>query len=457
MSLLTQIRAARLVALSLALPIAGASAADNPADQAWLDALAHADEQGLNPADYPAEQFAESLRAFTHDVSTGRVKPLDADPDWHIAPPPAIDAGATPTPDGLGPPHRDYQLLKAALGRLLAVARSGGWPVIDAGSPLSLGARDPRVEILRARLRASGDYDSEMGADPWFFDTGMDTAVRRFQERHELPRDGIFGDRTRDAANVPVAERIDQITVTMERWRWLPRDLGPRYVWVNIPRASLDVVENGQSILAMRVVVGHRVRPTPSLAGDIDRVVFNPTWSVPRTIAVEDLLPQQQDDKGFLARHRIRVFSGDKEVNAESIRWDRLGADRFPYRLVQVAGPGNSLGRIKIAMDNPFDIYLHDTPAKGMFGLNTRTLSSGCVRLEDAPSLATLLIASDRAWTAEETAARASGTPTQTINLKHRIPIYLVYLTAWPGADGEIHFGRDSYGRDARVLAALRG
>ena len=201
LSLLKQLRAASLVALSFGLP------------------FALADEQALNP--------------------------LDADPDWHIPPPPAEDRAA--------PPHRDYQLLNEELGRLLAVASSGGWPAIAAGEPLALGARDPRVETLRARLRASGDYDSEMGADPWFFDSGMDTALRRFQQRHEIPPDGIFGDRTRDAVNVPVEERMGQLAVTMERWRWLPRDLGPRYVWVNIPRSLLDVVENGQSILTMRI------------------------------------------------------------------------------------------------------------------------------------------------------------------------------------------------------------
>jgi murein L,D-transpeptidase YcbB/YkuD len=299
-----------------------------------------------------------------------------------------------------------------------------------------------------------------MGADPWFFDTAMAEAVRRFQRRHELPPDGVWGERTREAANVPVGERIGQIAVTMERWRWLPRDLGPRYAWVNVGSASLTVIENDQSVLSMRVVVGHKDRPTPSLVSAIDQVVFNPTWTVPRTIAVEDLLPQQQHDRGFLPRHRVRVFTGAppavQEIDPAGVPWERLGPDRFPYRLVQDAGPGNSLGRIKIAMDNPFDIYLHDTPAKRMFDLSARTLSSGCVRLEDAAGLATLLLSGDRAWTAAETAARTSATETQTINLKRRLPIYIVYLTAWSDAAGEIHYGHDIYGRDARVLAALR-
>ena len=391
-----------------------------PPDLAWLDPLL----SGMPPA------------------------PAVADPDWHIA------AAASDEPQG------DYPLLRKALDELLVIARAGGWPMVAAGAPLGLGVRDPRVEVLRTRLRASGDYDSEMGADPWFFDSGMDSAVRRFQQRHELPPDGLVGERTLEALNVPVEERVAQLAVTMTRWRWLPRELGASYVWVNIPRAQLDLYANGRSVLTMPVVVGHRVRPTPSLSGDIRRVVFNPTWTVPVTIAVEDLLPQQRDDPSFLRRHRIRVFEGGgtgaREVDPAHIDWSRLGPERFPYRLVQDAGAGNSLGRIKLAFDNPFDIYLHDTPAKGMFGLNTRSLSSGCVRLADAPTLTTLLLSGERAWTDADTAAHASATRTETINLKRGLPVYLVYLTAWAGADGEIHYGRDIYGRDERVLATLR-
>ncbi len=427
MPLLNRVFAAAIVALLCAQPPARAIAADAasiPPDLAWVDAL-------LSAGGPPPE-------------------PATADPDWRVAPP--ADTGAEP--------RYDYPLLRTGLDGLMGVARAGGWPAIAAGAPLGPGVRDPRVEILRTRLQASGDYDSEMGADPWFFDSGMDTAVRRFQERHELPPDGIVGERTLEALNVPLEARIAQLAVTMARWRWLPRDLGASYVWVNIPRAQLDVYVDGRSVLEMPVVVGHRVRPTPSLSGRINRVVFNPTWTVPRTIAVEDLLPQQRDDPQFLHRHRIRVYEGSaedaREVSAAHVDWKRLGPDRFPYRLVQDAGPGNSLGRIKLAFDNPFDIFLHDTPAKGMFGLNTRSLSSGCVRLADAPALTALLLAAERPWTDADTAAHIEAPRTETIRLERGLPVYLVYLTAWADPDGSIHYGRDIYGRDERVLAAVR-
>jgi murein L,D-transpeptidase YcbB/YkuD len=182
---------------------------------------------------------------------------------------------------------------------------------------------------------------------------------------------------------------------------------------------------------------------------------------VPRTIAVEDLLPRQQEDRGYFGKHRIRVFAGsgpaEREIDPAAVTWERLNADHFPYRLRQDAGAGNSLGRIKLAMDNPFDIYLHDTPGRRLFDLSSRMLGSGCVRLEDAAALATLVIADDRSWSSADTAEYIDRRGTETINLRRRLPIFIVYLTAWVGDDGRINFRRDSYRRDARLLAELRG
>lgn len=375
------------------------------------------------------------------------VLPVDGDPDWHIPYAPALDA----------PVHPDYVALAAALERYRALEAAGGWSVVPAGATLSVGMRDARVVELRARLRIEGDYDFEMGADPWFFDLGIDRGVRRVQRRHLLDENGILDEPTLAALNLPVGELIARLEATLERWRWLPRELGARYAWVNVPRARLDVIENGSSTLVMRVVVGHKNRATPSLAGELGRVVFNPTWAVPAKIAIEDLLPQQQQDAEFFARHRMTVSTGSgTPVDARTVDWSSLGAGRFPYRITQAAGPGNSLGRIKIAFENPYDIYLHDTPSRGLFGLSTRTLSSGCVRLEDAPALATLLLANDRTWQATDTALRLQTNETRTVNMTRKLPIYIVYMTVWPEADGELRFGRDLYERDVRLVKALR-
>ena len=399
----------------------------------------------------------EAWLAALLDNGSRLLDPAQADPDWHI---PTVLAD-TPAASEKAAPLREMQRLETALSSHVAMARTGGWPMVPESADLQPGDRDPVVAQLRKRLRISGDYTAEMGADPWLFDSDMDAAVRRFQTRHGLAVTGVFDAAARAAANVSVEDRIGQLAVTLERWRWLPRELGERHVWINVGSSTLDVFAAGQSILGMRVIVGHPDRATPSLAGELRQVVFNPTWSVPRTIAVEDLLPRQVEDPTFLASRGFRIFRGngaaERAVNPAAVDWARLGPDNFPYRLRQNAGPGNSLGRIKIAWDNPYDIYLHDTPSKGLFALGRRTLSSGCVRLEDAAALATLLLEQDRPWNAAETHARVNGAATQVINLRQRLPVYIVYLTAWVAQDGAVHFRRDIYGRDAKVLAALRG
>ena len=369
------------------------------------------------------------------------------DPDWHIPPTPA---------DAAAPSHPEYRALVAALEAEQALALAGEPPAVAAGPVLRAGMRDERVVSLRARLRSSGDYTAEMGADAWYFDSALDAALRRLQQRHVLVPDGLLGERTLAAVNRSAASRADQIAIALERWRWLPRELGTHYVWVNIPRAQLDLVELGTSTLTMRVVVGHRERATPSLAGTLNRVTFNPTWSVPVRIATEDLLPRQLENPEFLASNGFRVLGARGQVlDPAAIDWRKYGPERFPVRLVQSPGPANSLGRIKLSFDNPYDIYLHDTPVRGLFSLMTRSLSSGCVRLEEAERLATTLIARERPWSTADSSTAIDAGSTRQINLRKGLPVYLVYITVWT-EDGALRFGRDLYGRDPPVLAALR-
>lgn len=424
--------------------VGGPARTRNAARRAWLLAAACA---VLAAPARPDELIqAEALEPS----AAALLAPERADPDWHIPP---RDAGSADAP----PEHPQYARLQRALEEHVAMAAAGGWPEVPTGPALQAGAREPRVEPLRNRLRLAGDYRGGMLADSWYLERDLAEALRRFQARHGLPPNGVLDERTLAALNVPLAERIGQLAVTLERWRWLPARLPARHAWVNTVATTLEVVENGSSVLAMRVIVGHPSRPTPSLAGELRQVTFNPAWSVPRTIAVEDLLPRQQEDPGYLARHRFRVLDagGRRELDPAAIDWQALGPDRFPYRLRQDAGPGNSLGRVRLALDNPFDIYLHDTPARALFDLSSRTLGSGCVRLEDAAALTTLLLATDRPWSAEDTARHMASRRTTSIDLARGLPIFIVYLTAWVADDGTVNFRRDVYGRDARVLAAL--
>lgn len=369
------------------------------------------------------------------------------DGDWHI---PLADDPAAPLT------HPESQRLADAVARYDELAGAGGFPRVPDGPMLSPGERNPRVPALRARLRATGDYAGTMGADPWLFDAGLRDAVLAFQARHGLPPTGRLDTRTLETANVPADARRDQLRATLERWRWLPRRLEDTRIWVNVAAGELTLVEAGEPALRMLTVVGHPDRPTPSLRSELLRVVFHPTWSVPAGIAVQDLLPLQQHDPGFFERQRIRVWRRDLEQDPAAIDWTRYGPGRFPFRLVQDAGPRNSLGRVKFVLDNPFDIYLHDTPATGFFQLRSRALSAGCVRVAEPLALADRVLAGDRDWAAGDTAARLEAGRTEVLNLKTRLPVYLVYLTAWVSGDGRVHFRPDLYGRDGPVVRALR-
>jgi len=358
------------------------------------------------------------------------------DPDWHIPLAPT-DAGPPESPDAVR--------LRAALRHYEELAAAGGWPEWPAGTQPAPGNRDQRVVDLRERLRISGDFEGlPATADAWFFDASLQRALISFQERHGLPPSGEVDERTLAALNVPVEDRVRQLQATLTRWNWLPRDLGTRYLWANVPGGTLELIDNGAPVITMRIIAGHPDRPTPSFKDSIRHIVVNPPWSVPRTIAVEDLLPSQQADPTFLTRLGIRVIgAGDKEVDATGLDWRKFSASYFPYRLRQDPGPLNSLGKLKFVLHNPWDIFLHDTPSRRLFDLNSRTLSSGCLRLEKPEELADLLL--------EGSAPANASEKTRTLTLPRPITVYVVYLSSWVTPAGTIQFRPDVYGRDARL------
>lgn len=391
--------------------------------------------------------LAAALPALATHARAAVPAPAEADPDWHVP----YDALGADAPDA----RPEVVALEAAMHRYTALA-AAGWPVVADDTVLLPGSRDARVVALRDRLRSEGDYAAEMGADPWFFDAALRDAVVRFQSRHGLPADGRADARTIAELNVPAEERLAQLTATQTRWRWLPRDLGRVHVVANVPAATLTVMSAGAPVLAMRTVVGHPDRPTPSFVAPVTAVTFHPEWSVPQRLAVEDLLPRQQADPEFLGRLGFRVLDGrGRRVDPRRIDWAVLGPGRFPYRLVQAAGPANSLGRVKLALANPYDIYLHDSPSRPLFGLTYRTLGAGCIRLEDPAPLVTFLLAGERDWSASDTASRLAGSRTEALALRASPPVWVLYLTSWADADGTAHFRRDVYGRDARLAARL--
>ncbi|MGA7802112.1 MAG: L,D-transpeptidase family protein [Gammaproteobacteria bacterium] len=452
-----------------------------------LATLRDADKEGLDPDEYhlkaiaaqcgrqaPAEAawldmlLTNAFFGYSRDVSAGRPELRKTDPSWFIKGPEVAPARllekALASPGGfaetlkeLPPPQPGYQRLRVALEHYRQLAAEGNWPDLPPGPSLKEGVRDPQVGVLRERLRLSGDLPTgSVDADPMLFDQPLKAAVQRFQERYDLDADGVVGPLTRAALNVPPAARVEQIRLNMERWRWLPRDLGARYVMVNMAGFGLQVVDHGHVVLAMPVIVGKPYRSTPAFSDRLRYLVFNPGWTVPTTIAIEDLLPRERRDPDFLTAKNIEVFSGwgaDAErLDPADIDWSRYGKGHFPFKLYQPPGPTNPLGRVKFMFPNRFGVYLHDTPARELFGRSVRTFSSGCIRVQQPLKLAAYLLSDgERTWTAQDVQDEIDTGATRAVRLPEAVPVYLVYWTAWADADGTVHFRDDVYGRDRRM------
>jgi murein L,D-transpeptidase YcbB/YkuD len=368
----------------------------------------------------------------------------------------------------LSPPNPAYARLRTTLAQYRTLEQQGGWPQLEAGPKLQPGMRDPRVQVLRARLQASGDLSpaagfpsggtdrNNAGKDEDRYDDSLVQAVRRFQKRHGLPTDGAVGATTLAALNVPVSARIRQLELNMERWRWQPEDLGQRYILVNITDFTLNVVENGQRVMNAKVIVGRTERPTPVLTATMSYLVMSPDWNVPPTIAMQDKLPILRKNAYALAKQNIRVFSPTgREIDPGQVNWNKVNNSNFAYQFRQDPGPRNALGRIKFMFPNAYSVYLHDTPSRGLFNSSARMFSSGCVRISNPIELAEYLLKDNPRWTRTAIESASQGTKQRTVPLREQIPVHLFYWTAWVDEDGTVNFRNDIYERDKRLVKAL--
>ena len=341
--------------------------------------------------------------------------------------------------------------LEAAAEAYRRIDSEGGWPALADGPALRAGDTDPRAAALRRALATLGDLAADAAGDPRTVTAEIAAAVVRFQARHGLAADGVVGRDTRAALNVPAAERARALALNAGRLRALAPRIPRRAVVVNIPAFALALLADGRAEFAARVIVGLPSWRTPTLESAIDRIEVNPDWNVPRSIARRELAPKIAADPGYLARHDMRVLAGPpgaaREVAPEEVDWSRFAASGL--RLRQDPGPDNPLGAVAFRFPNPYDVYLHDTPAKSLFRGDARALSHGCVRVEDAFALAVRLFADDPRWTEDRLRAEIATGRNVWIALAVPIPVHLVYVTAWVEPDGTVQFRRDIYRRDA--------
>ncbi len=362
--------------------------------------------------------------------------------------------------DGARPAHVWYQRGRESLKQYRAIAAAGGWPTLADGPTLKPGMSDARIPVLRKRLEITKDLlpapANVAAVDPGLYDATLEQGVKAFQERHGLAADGAIGPGTRAAMNVPVAERIDQIRINLERGRWTLHEIKGEFVLVDVAGFYVSYFRNDEPIWTSRVVVGKDQRETPIFRSKITYVVFNPTWTIPPGILVKDKLPVLKRNPGALKAMNIRVLDrSGREVNPYSVNWNQYGPSRLPpYQFVQDPGPNNALGLVKVMFPNPYLVYLHDSPAKSLYEQDQRTFSSGCIRVQKPFELAELVL-NDPQWNQQSIDAVIATKQTRTVNLKSPVPVLILYWTAQPRPDGQVTFRNDVYGRDPPTLAAL--
>ena len=431
--------------------------------QALLRLLRDADREGLEPGRYGPPVFdaagdvdatrlgeldlrlTDGLLRYVSDVAQGRFDPAAANPYWTQRPQ-AVDTTAIlreaveskdveKTLKGLLPQNPQYAALREALERHRAIAARGGWATtLPARLTLRPGQRSPFVPALRARLAAEGDLrDAGHVAKAEVFDAALASALKRFESRHGLTPDGVLDRQAADALNVPVEDRIRQIELNLERWRWLSPALSDRFILVNIPAFELHAFDGGRPVLRMRVVSGSAARtPTPVFGRAMTQVVFRPWWNVPTSIAEAEIMPAVFRDRGYLRRRNMELVRGDGGT-----------------QLRQRPGPGNALGLVKFLLPNPFGVYLHDTSEDGVFARTRRDASHGCVRVERPFELARFVLAGAPEWSPMRIRAAMAAGSERHVTLPEPLPVFITYLTVWADADGLTRFYPDVYEHDA--------
>ncbi len=400
-------------------------------------------------------RLTDAFLRFAADLSSGAVNPQLIYPDCEIDIPEtdlstalekALAAGRVrPALADLAPPHAGYKALKAALAQTRSLAAHGGWPAVPDGPPLRPGDRGERVAALRARLEASGELAPNAVPEPPatgprdLFDAPLQAALIKFQDQHGLDPDGRVGKGTLVALNVPIEQCIRQIEVNLDRWRWLPHDLGERYIMVNIAGFGLDVVEAGRPVLSMRIVAGKPTTRTPMFTGTMKNIVLNPYWNVPADIVRKEVVPHMQRDPAYAEKEGFEVTTG--KGGGVEVR--------------QKPGGKNALGRVKFLFPNRFDVYLHDTPSRSLFSRTVRGFSHGCIRIEKPVELAEYLLKDDPAWPPKRIAAVLARGKEAWVTIPKPLPVHLVYWTAWVDDAGTLQLRDDLYGRDKPLMDVL--
>jgi len=422
----------------------------------------------------------------------GRINPrsisqlMDQSPT--LVPPRTVltEISAAASPDAyltsLHPKHQQFEALRQVLLKLRGgtekeeeqeVADPALAVKLPMGRIIRPGSTDEQVSLLRQRLKIAADDP----ADENVYDEKLQQAVREFQRANGLATDGIVGNGTRQVMNggptpAPPASnesKIERILINMERWRWVPNDLGEFHVWDNVPEFLTRIVKNGKVVHTDEIIVGQPSWPTPVFSADMKTIVFRPSWGVPDGIKTKELAPLLRKSSGgagffgifgggysaqaVLDAYDLRVYAGGRQIDPNSVNWASVDIRRYSFQ--QPPGPKNVLGEVKFMFPNSHDVYMHDTPERGLFGKSFRALSHGCMRVHEPRRLAEVLLGEDKGWSSSKVQSMFSSGG--EVALEKHIPVHVTYMTARVDDNGKLHTYGDFYGLDSRTAAALTG
>ncbi|UII23339.1 L,D-transpeptidase family protein [Fulvivirga ligni] len=452
--------------------------------------LLNASAQGLNTADYDISKLinyeqevynAKNVNAFeliqldvrlsiaylsyAYHLQNGRIKPIQIDKLWNCEYTPEPVAHTLATNDvqdaieKVTPKNENYKELVKALAFYRTINVNGGWKALPDDINIRVGDSSNYVAALKQRLILTHDLKDrklKTTADSIYFDTELESAVKRFQTRNGLTSDGIVGKGTASVMNISLDERIAQIKLNLERIRWMPGDLGKKFIYVNIPEYQLYVYENNRVPLQMRVITGETDHATPVMIDRLHYLVFSPTWTIPQKIIQNEMLGRMKNDPTYLSRNGYDLFEGwdsTDPIDPATVNWETVNINNL--RVVQKPGRRNALGLVKFPLTNGRSIYLHDTPSDYLFSRDKRAFSHGCVRLEQPDKLAEYLL-SDQDWDSFKVKEYMEKDEPVNVKLTEDVPVFLVYRTSWVDTNGLINFRKDIYDVDKIQLVKLK-
>lgn len=359
------------------------------------------------------------------------------------------------------PDDYNYTGLKKNLLRYLEIERQGGWGYLDFKDTLKFGKNNALIPALRERLRKSGDYKNCTENESTRYDKCLQSAVIYFQKRHGLVAKGVIGKKTKRALNIPLERRIKQIRLNLDRIKWLHERQAKRHIIVNIPAFTLFFEEDERLLQEMKVIVGKKKNPTPIFSNMVKTIVLNPHWNIPKSIIQKEMIPKLMKNSNAMAKQGIEIYTGwgkeASKVDGGSVDWSQYRYSKtMPFRFAQVPGYSNALGKVKFLFPNKYAVYMHDTPNKKLFNRNVRAFSHGCIRLHKPRELLKTFSTFNNTVDFGKSQKRLKGKKKSFLALDKRVPVDVVYLTAYTSHEGILQFRDDIYGYDKMQLQSYR-